>query len=253
MNKKILTLGLIAAMMIGIVGCGSTDQPKSSTDDQKKVVTDQKDLDVDNQMDKYDIIGRLSKIEGNKVDILMGDIMERVEVKNADQFYLGQTVGVKDGEMEEIKEETFDVRYTTMGEMIRSQQGQVKKIRGDKLTLTTDKGDMDFNILTDEKPEVGDSVTVEYKISGKNKDVIALYNEKQMLNLKVNEVKRTDNGHMVLATVDDKKMEYEVVITLGTVVNFNLSEVKKGDDIKVYYDAIQESYPMGVDALKIIK
>lgn len=250
--KKYIAVILALVLGIAFVGCtGSIDESKD------KEPIDQGGLSQAN--DDYETIGEIIEFTKEGVHVLTGDIAEvfKVEPEKTREFYLGETVGVvktdnNKFELEKYKVADFSVRHTNMGEMISKASGKIKEADKSKFTITTKDGDLEFEAYDEILLDKGTEIIVEYLEREEGNILIDFYNESVKLNLSIKSIRRVENtGEMVLDTEDANGIKYTVYILGRTVLNFNHSDLKAGDEISVYPDIIRESYPAQVDAKMI--
>lgn len=254
-NKPIIALLLSLSMGTAIVGCS----PSTAKEEDKTQVTappvtsiDDKKTDDSQSIDAYETVGQIMEFDGDKVHIITGDIVDIFTVSNVEDFYLGQTVGVKDGQLEEFKQNDFDARYTSMGQIITSISGIVKSSSTEDIVLTTDQGEKTIANWASQTVENGVEVTIDYIDMDGQLGALAIHHDSQAVTLTVTDIQRGDTGHLMIAGKDEQDMEYTLSILAQTVVNFNYSDLNKGETITVYPTVIRESYPMQVEASKII-
>ncbi|MCT4662247.1 MAG: hypothetical protein N4A40_10335, partial [Tissierellales bacterium] len=82
--------------------------------------------------------------------------------------------------------------------------------------------------------------------------VFDIYNEDTKLDLVVNGIARSEEGHMILDMGGANGAAYTVDAS-SCYLELNMSEVKVGDVLSVYHDGIMESDPMQVRASLIRK
>lgn len=80
---------------------------------------------IDTNIESQEVInnkisGKIIRISDKKVDLLIGDIVERFEVSNASDFKEGELVSIKDNKLSRREEVESSLRYTTMGELIHN-------------------------------------------------------------------------------------------------------------------------------------
>lgn len=258
-KKRILILALCGAITFSMVGCSLADQNATNTEQDKQGVQVSGNKDTSN-IDEYETVGEIIQFNENEVHILTGDIAEifKIDKDSMKDFYLGETVGVKkieEGkyELEKYKVDNFEVRHTSMGELISTVSGKVKEIGKTKFTITTEDKDIEFESYNELHFEEGAKLTVDFIQRGEEYILINFYNENSKIDLTVKEIRRAENtGVMILDTEDNDGMKYEVYVLESTVINFNHSDLKDNDKITVYYEIIRESYPAQIDA-KMIK
>lgn len=208
-------------------------------------------------------VGEVMEFDGSFIHIIAGDLVQVYEfdIKQASEFYLGQKVQLIKGETENILQpfivEDFNIRHTSMGQLIYEVNGEITKIGEETMTLSTDDGEKIFNVYEKPMAKVGDLVEVHYMIFGDTEEnsVVALYGDKNKMDMLVREIHRTDDGMLMLYTsaLDSDKIDCHVLIGGGTVVECNYSEIQAGDRITVYAVTILESAPVQVQASRVIK
>lgn len=271
--KKIIAIILVISLAGIIVGCEKNivKEPLNQVIDpsDKPVVEPSPglpDAGEDNNMGevlkKYYLVGNIMEFKDNAVAVISGDLIEDISIDNdvLKKFYLGETVGVKKisddkFELEHFKNEDFSVRHTTMGQIIQSVSGIAKEYNDTILKVETDEGVLEFETGTENLMVViGGKITIEYFTDDTSQKIfLNYYDESLILDLTVSEITRVDDGMMVIKTVDTEGIEYHVNVLSGTVLNFNHSDLKVNDTVKVYPNVIMESSPAQVDAKKIVK
>lgn len=211
----------------------------------------------------YDFIGEVTLIEGGEVHVISGDMIQVFNV-NEDQLkniYLGETVKLytKDNVLtiEPYLIEDFSVKHTVMGDLISDITGQITNIEettdGSLLTIKTD--DEEIEVIVYENIQLEINKTYEFSTFKTWDDQVALsdyYDPNTIISMTVTGIERAENGELMLSTKDQENDEY-VVGTSYPQKNFNLSELKVGDVINVYADAVMESWPMQIDTKKIVR
>lgn len=215
------------------------------------------------ELKNYVTIGKIIEFEKDSVHVLTGDIAEafNVDKEKAKDFYLGETVAVKEVdnnefELEVYKKSDFNVRHTNMGEIITTISGKIKEVNGNKFILETKDGDISFEAYNELTLENGREVTVDYiefQPGNGEKTLLDIYDEVSKINLTVKKIRRAENtGMMIIDTEDKDALKYEVYVLGKSILNFNHSDLKADDKITVYPEAIREIYPAQIDA-KMIK
>ncbi|WP_432403095.1 hypothetical protein [Wukongibacter sp. M2B1] len=245
---------LIMVLIFGIILAGCSNAAEVDTD--TKGIDEGKEMRIS---DKYETVGKIMEFTGEGVHVITGDIVKifNVSPEKLKDFYLGETVGVRkisegNYELEKFKIENFDVRHTNMGQLIEKVSGKIKDIDDNKLTVTTEDGDLEFESYGEIFLERGSEIIVEYLKRTEGNILIDFYNEASKLNLIVKDIRKSENtGEMVLDTVDKEGLKYEVYVLGRTVLNFNHSDLDIDDEITVYPELIREIYPTQVDAQMI--
>lgn len=212
---------------------------------------------------EYDIIGDIIEFDGNNVHVLMGDIADiyTFDKETLKNFYLGEKVKIynKDGQMtiESYLETDFSVRHSNMGHMIEEVKGEVLKVDGQasdyKVTVKTATETKTYNYYGEQAPQVGTYYEIETMMFiPDDKSIINFYDPATIIVMTIDALERADNGALILSATDEKDGKYTIG-TANQTVNFNLSELKVGDTLMVYADAVMESWPMQVDSRKILK
>lgn len=278
-KKKIVLSGLLCvALGLTTVGCRQTEpsepvvvQPEDSIEKQNPETppTTEKDsteensgetdvkepndesTSLDDEKEKYDTLGQIVTFEENKVHIMVGDVIDIHTVDNGDEFYLGQTVGLKGTTLTEVKHHSFDKRYTTRGNEVNSIQGRLQSVSDEDIKIKTSNGLNVFSNYISVDLAKDTMITLDYIDLDGVLTVIGVHNEEWVLPLTVSDIKRGKNGLMLITAVDSKNSEYIVGVESTTLINFNYSELKVGDSITLYPTEIAESYPMQISASKI--
>ena len=251
MKKHIFISGVLL-LVIALAGCTKSQD-----------VTSKENVDVANSNqvnNRYETVGEIVIFEENAVHVITGDIVEifKVDKDNIKNFYLGETVGVKKAnedefELEKYKADDFDARHTNMGELISTISGKVKEVNNSKFIISTEDGDLDFELYKEVLLEKGTELTVDYLKREEGNILIDFYNESSKIHLTINNLKRAENtGIMILDTEDKDGVTYEVYVLGATILDFNHSDLKEKDKITVYPETIREIYPAQIDA-KMIK
>jgi len=212
---------------------------------------------------EYDVVGEIVEMKDNEVHILSGDMVQIFNINDdkLKDYYLGETVKLYDdnGELkiESFLIDDFTIRHTSMGQMITEKVGKVTKIKetaeGAILTLLIDGESLEFNFYGNDIPELEGTYEFEImSITPENHSVFNYHNPETIIKMTIKGMFRADNGELILETEDLEGGLYHIG-TSSPLKNFNLSELKEGDMLNVYADAVMESWPMQVDTKKIIK
>ncbi len=240
---------------ITVEGVSVTDVPNCEPIDAVETT------DENNMEDDYDIVGDIIEIDGNSVHILFGDIVEIFEVTNAGDFYLGETVKIvgKKGSqsLEPFTQTNFEIRHTNMGHLIETVKGTITSVNDKGFVLETDSGKVEFETFesSTEAYTLGKGMEVEVDyimFNGPNteKTLLQVYPTETEMKLTVQSIDKSGAGLMMINAIEDNGME-SIIDIQGTNYNFNMSELKKGDIIKVIPGMIMESYPMQVRPLRV--
>ncbi|WP_105617282.1 hypothetical protein [Vallitalea okinawensis] len=255
-NKIIILLLLCISMIFTMAGCGVDASANEEDKDQTVNVPDCGTDELD-----YETVGEIIAFEDNGVHILTGDIAEifKIDQDSIKDFFIGETVGVKridnnEFELKKYSVDDFSMRYTSMGELITSVVGTVKEINSNQLILSTDKGEIIFELYEKLEVENGTQLTIDYIVRDHSNYLLSYYLEGSKIDLVIKGISRAENtGIMVLDTEDENGLLYEVYLLGGTTLNFNHSDLKVNDSISVYPQVIRESYPAQIDAKMITK
>lgn len=182
-------------------------------------------------------VGEIISFADGKVTVRTGDVLEDYTVSNEvlKHYYVGQTVQVikKNGEfnLNPMERQDFSQKFTTMGEPILTIHGEVTAIDEDTFTVKTDDLTVEFPINDKIMLEKGQMVSVDYV---QNIDALTVYNvfkDQNDLTLTVKNIRRDDDGRMVLETVNEKDVTYFVTIGEQTQINLNLNRIQVGDTV----------------------
>ena len=264
---RFIKFGMITVLSLSLVtGCaGVTSASKNtgstmdtSLENSGEIIECGSDLVNSVEIPEFDIIGEVLEIDGNKVHILFGDIVEIFEVTNASEVYLGETVQVV-GEkgkqsLKPFLIESFTIKHTNMGHIIEIASGWVVGQNKDTLTIKTDQGEMVFETFDEVQVGADSPVQIEYvHFNGPEgeKTLLKVLPLDLTMTMTVEGIERTDKGLLVFKGIEDNGMESFVDIKPGTNDNFNLSELKIGDRVEVIPELVMESYPMQVTPLRV--
>lgn len=284
MKKISIVAVLILVLMVGaLAGCNpatinvetnDTTDSNGTGGENQTPVTDGEDQNPDDQTnedndsgeeptDEYSTVGEIIGFKENAVTILTGDITEDFEIdaENAKEFYIGETVGIKEisegkYQLERYEDTDHDMRFTTEGYPIISVSGTVKEAAEGKLVITTDNGNLTFEIGEDTELSEGANVIVDYfefQPDSEEKILLAVYDEASKMSLTIKSIERTEAGYMQITTANDKDLEHIVYTVDGTVLNCSHADFSEGDTITVYPGEIREISPIEIDAKMILK
>lgn len=273
--NKILALAIAGLISITMTGCSGksvvTEIKVPNTDLSTEVNIENTKEDSKNEdayyisptdeipIDQIIVIGDIMQFDNKYIHIISGDIVEVFEYDNANEkdFYIGQTVqlvrGEKNNLLENFEKENYTISHTNMGQTIEQITATVEKINNKIITLK--KEDQEVEIKTYEAIEasIGDQVTVYTIDYGEGKSALMTLNESRKLDLSIKEISREDNGTMLLLLNDSKEGNYAINVS-QIVVEFDISKLEIGDELKVYYKGgIMESDPMQLDTILIRK
>lgn len=261
------------SVVIAATGCGvKEEEVKIDNNGTDVIATDNvlltevpgTDQIPDNQAwDMYDNIGEIIEISGDDIVILTGDIAQSYKLKseNITQVFLGQYVGVVELEDGIFKAEPFiikdfSVRFTSMGQMIETKSGIITDIKSidEAVEITIDIGGQSYTsqYSGDLVLVVGNTYDFDLINMGESSYISEIYDPEAVIDMTIKGFNRNENGNLIVSASDQNGGEY--VLSLENIVtNFNYTDLKAGDIIKVYPASVIESMPMQVQANKIIK
>lgn len=239
MNKKnVLALGL----GILILGGGTAVGAKVLHPDTKPEIIEQKAEQSTEHTGDIINQGTILNIEGNKVSVLGGDIIEDYEVdkKNLGEFYLNQEVAVYGSEGNySIKSVTTDYSYefTTMGEPILSLKGEVTEFKKGEEYENTIKVESQGEVITvqyygEGSFTKGQNVLIKYMERDNVKVAYTIYDVDKMVTVTVEELTRSEKGEMIIRTTDGDSH----VVLSSTSVGVNLGDISQGDQLIISTD-----------------
>ncbi len=257
-SKKRIIMMAVLTLSIGIVGC-TTPAPTDTTKDNTEIeVTSSNDQWVEG------IGGEVIEIREGEVHVLTGDIVNIFNVTQAslNKIYLGEEVfirknAVSDFEVVPSLKSDFSNRYTSMGNAIKTIEGTVKSViekdNSQLITIIVDNKEMQTSFYGEFLFEVNKEYLFDVSSFQDSETlIIEAYDPTSIMTMTVENIYREDNGAMTISARDIEDAEY--IIAKGqAIVNFNLSELKKGDTIDVYVQALMESYPMQIKTNRINK
>ena len=141
-----------------------------------------------------------------------------------------------------------------MGRNIETLTGTVSNVTKETLIISSEGEETTIKTYEPQDIAEGTNVTIMYmSFKEDEKSMVSLLNEDSKLILKVKEIRRGDNGEMLMLMKDDDDGEYDVSVS-GSMLELNMSEVMVGDKLAVYYqNGIMESWPMQLDIVLIRK
>lgn len=258
MNKRNILIGMVTTALL-FSGCGA-NQSEIPTETGKNIaITSSVDTssNVNTEVTDYETVGEIIEFDGQNVHIITGDIVEIFTISaDLENFYLGQTVYVTketetDYSLMPYEQKDFTIRHTNMGHMIERKSGQVISIKDGKAELDTEEGIITVSISEDMYLE--ENVNYEFDIIVfENKDYFLenAYNTDWYLTLVIDSLTRNQNGELEIFGIENETGRY-IVDTYQAVKNFNLSDLMVGQTINVYTNAIEESDPAQVPAIRI--
>jgi hypothetical protein len=264
--QLILVLLLTAALLFACMETSDKDPAINNNDNSLVVITNNENTPETYQSKPdpldYEMVGEVLEIESGKVHLLTGDIVQIFEVSqdSLDQVYLNETVGIlkAEGDVFEVVPyiiEDFTVRYTGMGLKIETLSGEIIKIESeeDYVSLTVETEDETFvsDYYGELSSEEGSQVLIDLVDQGENKFIAEVYSTDNILEITIDKISRSDEGLMTLLASDDE-MKYSLSMNHETR-NFNLSELKLGDTLRVYPTALLESYPVQIETNRVEK
>lgn len=259
--NKFSKIGLVAVLSATFI-TGCVVQTSASSEDiidnggiEPTEVSTEKNVD----MPEFDIIGEVIEIDGSDVHILFGDIVEIFKVQNPDDVYLGQTVKVNgeagDRSLEPYLIKSFEFKHTNMGDIIKTATGTVESVKEGSIKIRTESEVVKLQYYGSAvNVQKGDSVDVEYVQFGtklEDMTVIHVFPLESAMTLTVDSMERAEDGLLIIKGTDEEGLESYVDVRPGSNDNFNLSELKVGDEIEVIPEVVMESYPMQVVPLRI--
>lgn len=280
--KKIIILAITGLMLMGIVACTNqksekTENIKESTKIETESKTDEPLNNIenntdDNNLEKYsadtegiaigEVItaGEIMEFKENYVAIITGDIVESYEFdkKQINDFYIGQNVEIikaeKSNQLKALLIENFENRYTSMGDLLEQFSGTLTNITEENIKIKSEDKEIEISLYSPIDYKIGNHVSVYYfSYSADEKaSLFDIYNEDTKLELVVNNITRTEKGHMQLEMKDSKNETY-VVDASNCYLELNLSEIKIGDTLEIYHKGTSEKSPTKVKATLIKK
>ncbi|MCH4890007.1 hypothetical protein EZV73_20680 [Acidaminobacter sp. JC074] len=220
----------------------------------------ERDLPLGTTAIEGESIGQVVEIDGDDVHVMSGDVIEIFTIgkDKLSNIHLGEAVKLfmkYDAlNIEAYLLEDFSRPLTGWGAEISNATGKVVKHNKDENTLVVSiKGiKKTFSYYGDMMPQ--DDMTYDmdiYTMSKSIDPVVELYDPNSIINITIDTLNRADNGELMISGKDADGGEY-VFGTSRPNKNFNLSQLKQGDVLAVYVDAIMESWPMQIDTRKII-
>ena len=263
--QVILVLLLSSALLFACMDT-STNDPVEENDNTTVVISNGNEPS-DHYQSKpdpldYEMVGEVLEIESGKVHLLTGDIVQIYEVTqdSLDQVYLNERVGIlkKDDDTYEVVPymvEDFSTRFTSMGLKILTLSGEILNIQTQDdyatVTIKTEEETFESDYYGTLSFEEGSQVLIDLVDQGENKFISEIYNTDKTLEITVDEISRSDEGLMILlASAGD--MIYTLSMNHETR-NFNLSELRPGDTLRVYPTALLESYPVQIETNRVEK
>jgi hypothetical protein len=205
-------------------------------------------------------VGNIMSFNGDTIHIITGDLVQpyKFDSNQTGDFYIGQSVQLVKGEgidrLEPFTMDDFGSRYTSMGQMLDEFSGEITELTDDSITVMRDDMLLKLSLYSKLDYEVGDNVSLYYFSFSPDDEasVFDIYNEDTKLDLVVNGIARSEEGHMILDMGGANGAAYTVDAS-SCYLELNMSEVKVGDVLSVYHDGIMESDPMQVRASLIRK
>lgn len=206
------------------------------------------------------INGHIVAFEGSTIHVMSGCVIEIFEANPEDfkNFYIGQTVELVKSEDGVTIKDVIKTNFEDTGFKgpTASAHGRVVSVDGDRFTLETDdKKEIIFtgaDYLAVAKDEV---MLVEYNEYADSNQAFVVYRDSELIELRVLEIKRSDEGMMVLDTTNQEGNDLTHIVTIGygTSIRLNLSEIKVGDTVKVYVEGMFAVFPNEVHPKRILK
>ncbi len=271
--KKALAV-LIATMMLWVVvGCSSTPTEETppaenpagtetegsegaSTNgagDNTAINVSEENKEVDGEQASSAVIGEIVQIEGDQVDVVSGDIVERYTVENTDKaLYLGQWVSVEQkGEKAVVVpylEKDYSVKFTSMGDKMLPFKGVVKEVKAESFVVGSGDEIVEISTSPELKIKVGSEVSGWYANFDETAQLIELYDEANKLEASVEKIDRSEEGELIL-TVKAGDKTY-TCYTKNASIERNISEIAEGDVLTVYHNGTSEN-PKEINATLI--
>lgn len=202
-------------------------------------------------------VGRIVGFGSQRVDVLVGDTVLSYFVSDemASRYYVGQRIEINAlGAQTTIKPhpvESFKKKYTNLGDKIYTVEGTVSTVAKEKLTLKTSEGEVVLSYSA-HPHKIGDALKADYIVLKGEKVVLSAVNTNNKYTLKVSEVKRSPEGHMLLTASGAKGKVYRMTVGLATKLEVNLSDIAVGSNLFVYTNGIvEESFPAQITPVLI--
>lgn len=250
--KSKFIIGVLLTSLI-LSGCGSAPAPTNTNNGETTAVQP-----VGNQKDEAVTIGEIIEFREDEVHVLTGDIAEifKVSKDNMESFYLGQTVSVFKASndvyrLEDYKVDNFDVRHTTMGNIIDRVIGEVKTVEDTAVTLIIEGTEYTYNFSDNILLEVGK--TYEFDIIRYSDDdgyISNAYHENAKHVATITGIIRKESGELAIEAENANGLTY-VISTYYTVKNFNLTDLEIGQTIAFYSEVMTMSIPAMVAPTRI--
>ncbi|WDV46397.1 hypothetical protein PV797_01570 [Clostridiaceae bacterium M8S5] len=221
----IATIGIATIIGGSLVGYGVTNAQNNQNNQVRTCQVFEGNVEA-----IYKPTGEIRKIQGNKVYLLNGDIVEAFEVSNADDFKKGQWVRIIDGKLEKLEEKCISSRFTTMGESIKVATGKIKSSTKEQVTIVTDKGEQTFTYFTEEPLKVGRNVIVDY-VARDGKKVVIKISEDYFVNKNLEGEIIKIKGNKVDLLSGDIIKTYEVS---------NAGDFKEGQNVEIKDGKLEE-------------
>jgi hypothetical protein len=183
-----------------------------------------------------------------------------VTLDQLENIYLGETIRLFE-EDDQLKIEPYIIEdfanhFTTMGQKINTVLGKVTSIEDTNPSIITLLIDGEIEVCSYYGNEVFE-VEKLYEFDLVNfipeeTSILSFYHPDSKIEMTITALNRSENGELMLSTLDNNGGEY-FIGTSSPQKNFNLSELRIGDSLIVYADAVMESWPMQVNTRKIIK
>lgn len=262
--KEFLILTVAASMLF--VGCGKVNTANENvfTNDQiqvGKIDNNQNEVtrvgvEETDMSERYNvegenensIIGKISKFNEDSILVLSGDFegIYKVDPSIMHNFYLGQTVElIEAGDMFIVKTfilEDFSFTFEDSGHREFEIAGKVNSVEDKNITIENDEGEHTYKSYTSISAEVDNEVLLHVVDTGEEKFLLNLYNITNKISVNVMAIDRNDKGHMVLSCGDGNEVTHIAVIGY-TVVNFNYQDLAVGDQLDLYAEVMDLSYP----------
>ena len=232
--KCLVLCVLIGTSTLTLVGCKDKfiiqDNPSTNSG-----IYNFDNVNIDKNKD-YLAIGEILSFDENNIHIINKNMVEIYEVSNnVEKYYVGQRVKVKKVDnqyfVEEEIIEDMNLRFNSMDQPINTVRGTVKRTSEDIVVLDTEHGDMLFLSYEASKLKPGTMITIDYHGSENINFMDDYYDPQTIMELVIQDIMRDEKGNMILSTKD---FTQEKKIKVMGSINFNYSELKVGDQIKIY-------------------
>lgn len=274
---KYLTIGVLA---LSLIGCNAaTASNPASEDENTSAVTIKNNDDVkdDSSSEDYEetpdgfyvsptddipiggviTLGEIIEFHDEYVHIMSGDLIEVFKYDgNQSEFYLRQEVElIKEKESNVLRayqREDYITSTTNMGGVIENVTGKIIERTDEYIVIKTENGKKKISTYEPIGIKVNEIATVYFMDFGQGPSEIMTLNEESKLLLKIDNIRRGEDGAMLLALKDDQSGEYTMNAS-SIMAELDLGSLAVGDILTVYHEGIMESWPMQLDTVLIRK